>query len=111
MSSVARQLGADGVDLGQGFPDFDPPDFVVEALRQSLTESVEGEVSITHQYTRTAGYPPLAEALAARYSHHLAHSVDPMSEVAVTVGATNALFLSLQTLLDQAAPGCDEIVV
>eukprot|EP00747_Dinoflagellata_sp_TGD_P168468 gnl/TRDRNA2_/TRDRNA2_194908_c0_seq1.p1 gnl/TRDRNA2_/TRDRNA2_194908_c0~~gnl/TRDRNA2_/TRDRNA2_194908_c0_seq1.p1 ORF type:complete len:646 (+),score=79.69 gnl/TRDRNA2_/TRDRNA2_194908_c0_seq1:130-2067(+) len=111
MSAIARQLGDDGVDLGQGFPDFDPPEFVVDALREGIAESMEGEVSVKHQYTRTAGFPPLVEALAERYSHHLAHTVDPMSEVAVTVGATNALYLSLQTLLDQAAPGCDEVVV
>merc|ERR1719386_689378 len=34
-----------------------------------------------------------------------------MTEVAITCGCTGALFLSLQTVLDQAAPGCDEIVV
>lgn len=111
MSAIARQLGADGVDLGQGFPDFDPPQFVVEALRQELEGSTEGQVRTTHQYTRTAGFPPLVEALAARYSQHVGRPVDPMTEVTITTGCTGALFLSLQTALDLAAPGCDEVVV
>lgn len=111
MSAIARTLGKDGVDLGQGFPDFDPPEFVVDALRKELIPGKEGEVRTTHQYTRTAGFPPLADMLAARYSKHLGRSIDPMSEVAITVGCTNALYLSLQTVLENAAPGCDEIVV
>jgi len=111
MAALARKLGEDGVDLGQGFPDFDPPDFVVEALRKELVAGTEGEVRITHQYTRTAGFPPLAEVLASRYSKHLGRYIDPMSEVAITVGCTNALFLSLQMVLAKAAVGCNEVVV
>ena len=45
--------------------------------------------------------------LAQRYSKHLQRTIDPMSEVATTVGASQALYLTLQALVD---PG-DEVVL
>ena len=92
-------LGDSCVDLGQGFPNFDPPLFVVEALRDELDGTVPGAVRTRHQYTRTAGHVTLVEALAERYSGHLQRPLDAMKEVAVTVGATNALFLAMQAAL------------
>ena len=59
--------------------------------------ALEGGV---HQYTRPAGHPPLCEVLARRYSTHLGRTVDLMAEVAVTVGASQALYLTLQALID-----------
>ena len=88
------------INLGQGFPDWQPPPFVVDEARNALNEGV-------HQYTRPAGHPPLVEVLAKRYSTHLGQKVDPLAEVAVTVGASQALYLALQALLD---PG-DEVLL
>ena len=45
--------------------------------------------------------------LARRYSKHMQRAIDPMNEVAVTVGASQALYLSLQTLVK---PG-DEVIL
>lgn len=98
-SCLARMLGDSCVDLGQGFPNFDPPEFVVQALRDELEGPVVGAVRTRHQYTRTAGHVTLVEALAERYEGHLGRPLDPMKEVAVTVGATNALFLAMQAAL------------
>lgn len=109
-SGLARRLGRDCVDLGQGFPNFDPPDFVVQALRDELEMSTDGGPRTRHQYTRTMGHPALVEILADRYSRHLGRELDPMREVAITVGATNALFLALQTALSRSAPEANEIV-
>ena len=88
------------INLGQGFPDWDPPAFVKESLHAAVDSDF-------HQYTRPAGHPALVELLSERYSRHLKHPVDPMREVAVTVGASQALYLSLVTLV---RPG-DEVVV
>lgn len=88
------------VNLGQGFPDWSPPDFILEALREVVS-------SPYHQYTRPAGHPPLVELIGARYSKHLDRVVDPFNEVAITVGASQALFLSLMTF---TKPG-DEVVM
>ena len=96
--ALAAETGA--TNLGQGFPDWQPPDFVVDAAQWALKEGV-------HQYTRPAGHPPLVEVLGHRYSKHLEREIDPMSEVAITVGASQALYLSLQALLN---PG-DEVLL
>lgn len=95
---LAAQTAA--CNLGQGFPDWQPPSFVVDEARRALSDGV-------HQYTRPAGHPSLVEVLAKRYSTHLGQKVDPLSEVAVTVGASQALYLTLQALLD---PG-DEVLL
>ena len=93
----------DMANLGQGFPDWLPPKFAVDSLVEAALDSAESP----HQYTRTAGHPKLVRQLARRYGSHLGRSVDAMNEVAVTVGASQALYLSLQTLV---RPG-DEVVL
>merc|ERR1719478_379193 len=93
---LAAETGA--VNLGQGFPDWAPPDFVVAEGVRALREGY-------HQYTRPAGHPPLAEVLAKRYSTHLRRRVDATSEVAVTVGASQALYLTLQALVNPGDEG------
>mmetsp|Transcript_7690 Transcript_7690/g.11320 ORF Transcript_7690/g.11320 Transcript_7690/m.11320 type:complete len:584 (-) Transcript_7690:217-1968(-) len=90
-------------NLGQGFPDWLPPQFAVDSLVEAAVDVAESP----HQYTRTAGHPNLVKALAGRYSVHLRREIDAMAEVAVTVGASQALYLSLQTLVK---PG-DEVIL
>lgn len=82
-------------NLGQGFPDWLPPQFAIDALVEGATDVMTSP----HQYTRTAGHPHLVKQLAGRYSRHLNREVDPFKEVAITVGASQALYLSLQTLI------------
>lgn len=93
----------DVVNLGQGFPDWHPPKFVVD----SLVEAALDEARSPHQYTRPAGHPSLVEQIARRYSAHLGKEIDPFKNVAVTVGASQALYLSLQTVIK---PG-DEVIL
>lgn len=94
----------DVANLGQGFPDWLPPDFAVEAL---VSATIDSTKQSPHQYTRTAGHPNLVKQLARRYSKHMHRTIDPMNEVAVTVGASQALYLCLQTLVK---PG-DEVIL
>ena len=89
-------------NLGQGFPDSPPPAFVLSALQDTISSS-----PFTHQYTRSSGHPLLVSELATRYSKHLGRPIDADTDVAVTVGASQALFLSLLTLIE---PG-DEVVI
>jgi DNA-binding transcriptional MocR family regulator len=98
--ALAASLKDRAINLGQGFPNWAPPDFVLEASMAAMSEG-------SHQYTRTAGHPSLITTLAARYSMHLERDINPESEVAITIGASQALFLSLQTLL---SPG-DEVIL
>eukprot|EP00639_Heterosigma_akashiwo_P036874 CAMPEP_0194719326 /NCGR_PEP_ID=MMETSP0296-20130528/10796_1 /TAXON_ID=39354 /ORGANISM="Heterosigma akashiwo, Strain CCMP2393" /LENGTH=575 /DNA_ID=CAMNT_0039621023 /DNA_START=11 /DNA_END=1741 /DNA_ORIENTATION=+ len=95
---LAAETG--GTNLGQGYPNWDPPAFVVEAAQQAVADGF-------HQYTRTSGHPRLVQHLADRYSRHLGREVDPVNEVAVTVGASQALYATMQAVL---RPG-DEVVL
>jgi len=103
-SELARSLGDDCVDLGQGFPNFDPPEFVKQALRQELFYTEPGLKTRRQQYTRTAGNPELVEVIASRYGHHFKREIACMHEVAVTVGATNGLYLILHAVLNRPGP-------
>ena len=89
-------------NLGQGFPDWLPPQFAIDSLLEATMEHS------SHQYTRPAGHPHLVEQLARRYSMHLRpRMVDPMLEIAVTVGASQALYLTLQALVNEG----DEVIL
>lgn len=98
MTRLAIEHGA--VNLAQGFPDFDGPaaliDEVVHALRS-------GE----NQYARSMGHPLLVAALARRQERLYGLSYDPMREVVVTSGATEAIASALIGLL---SPG-DEVIL
>ena len=98
-SPLATQHQA--INLGQGFPDWDPPHFVIEALHQAAA------AGISHQYARSAAHMPLAEVLAQIYSERWNTTIDPSTQIATTVGCTQALYCALQGLVD---PG-DEVVM
>eukprot|EP00518_Triparma_eleuthera_P000311 CAMPEP_0182462338 /NCGR_PEP_ID=MMETSP1319-20130603/6635_1 /TAXON_ID=172717 /ORGANISM="Bolidomonas pacifica, Strain RCC208" /LENGTH=529 /DNA_ID=CAMNT_0024661761 /DNA_START=290 /DNA_END=1880 /DNA_ORIENTATION=+ len=91
----------DTANLGQGFPDTPPPKF----LTDSLKETIDSGYAI-HQYTNPNGHPPLVKELMKRYSLHLHQPLTP-SNVAITVGASQALYLSLRTIV---TPGSEVII-
>lgn len=100
--TVMSQLAAEhkAVNLGQGFPDFDGP----ERLREALTRAInEGK----NQYSAMAGIPRLREQIAIKTEKLYGHRVNPDTEVTVTSGATEALFNAIALLV---RPG-DEVVV
>ncbi|XP_062334714.1 kynurenine--oxoglutarate transaminase 1 isoform X1 [Osmerus eperlanus] len=98
------QLAADykAVNLGQGFPDFSPPNYLQEAFCKALT----GGCSM-HQYTRAFGHPPLVKILAKFFGMIVGREVDAMEDILVTVGAYQALFCTFQALVDEG----DEVII
>ena len=90
----------DVISLGVGEPDFTTPAPILEAGVQSLRA---GE---TH-YTSNSGKLELRQAIAdhleARYGVHY----DPVNEIIITVGVSEALYLAMNTLLN---PG-DEVII
>lgn len=92
----------DVVNLGQGFPDFPPPDFAVQAFQQA----VSGDFML-NQYTKAFGYPPLTKILASFFGKLLGQELDPLKNVLVTVGAYGALFTAFQALVDEG----DEVII
>ena len=98
MTRLANERGA--INLAQGFPDFDGPDFVKRAATSAI-KAGHG------QYARMAGVPELVEALSAKYARDYQLSYDAMSEITVTSGATEAIFATIQGLCDVG----DEVVM
>ena len=84
------------INLGQGFPDFDAPDFVKEAAVKAIRS---GE----NQYSRSAGHPLLVEAVADTFEF----SIDPMEEVTVTCGSTETIAAAILGLVNEG----DEVIV
>ncbi len=97
-TALANQVKA--VNLGQGFPDFPAPDFILRAAK----EAIDGHLN---QYTRSAGHPRLVHALSRIYSPLFGRTVDPLTEIVVTTGATEGIFATIQALVD---PG-DEVIL
>lgn len=90
----------DVISLGIGEPDFDTPEPIVQAGIEALRR---GE---TH-YSSNAGLMALRQAIAAQIERLYGPSYDPASEVLVTVGVSEGLYLALAATLD---PG-DEVIV
>jgi N-succinyldiaminopimelate aminotransferase len=98
MSALAVRTGA--LNLGQGFPDRDGPESVVEAAVKALREG-------RNQYAPGIGVPELRSAIAAHQARHYGIELDPDRQVVVTTGATEGIASALLALVD---PG-DEVVV
>lgn len=101
-SPLATEYNA--INLGQGFPDWNPPAFAIEAMNQSIDPSFGRNAN---QYARSYAHMPLAKVLADDYSERLGRQIDPGTEVATAVGCTNALYCTLQGII---SPG-DEVLV
>lgn len=98
MSQLAAQTGA--INLSQGFPDFDGP----EALREALARHVAAG---HNQYAPMTGLPALREQIAVKIERLYGRNVSADSEVTVTPGATQAIFCAIQALIH---PGDEAIV-
>lgn len=92
------------LNLGQGFPDFAAPDTVRKALSEVV---VDNSNVLLNQYTRGFGHPRLVSALTKLYSNVINRDINPMTEMLVTAGAYEALFVTIMGLVD---PG-DEVII
>jgi aminotransferase len=98
MTRLANEHGA--INLAQGFPNFPAPEVLKEAAARAIRDDV-------NQYAITWGAARLRNALARKYQDWYDLPVDPMTQVTVTCGATEAMAASLLAVVN---PG-DEVVV
>ena len=98
MSRLAAKHNA--VNLGQGFPNFDGPDFVKNAAIEAI-HAGHG------QYARMYGIPDLNRAIAERFTADTGMAIDAEAHVTVTSGCTEAI---AATLLGLVNPG-DEVIL
>ncbi|HUR26048.1 MAG TPA: aminotransferase class I/II-fold pyridoxal phosphate-dependent enzyme, partial [Candidatus Thermoplasmatota archaeon] len=98
MSRVAAQHKA--VNLGQGFPDFDPPRELMDAAKKAIDDGF-------NQYAVTWGAPTLREALCRKLGEFNRIEAKADENLVVTCGATEAM---MATLLAVCNPG-DKVVI
>jgi aminotransferase len=98
MTRISDACGA--INLSQGFPDFDPPKPILDALAYVAYHG-------PHQYSVTFGAENFREALARKVSGSLGRTPDPDKEIVVTCGGTEAMMCAVMTVCN---PG-DKILV
>ncbi len=98
MTRIANKY--DAVNLSQGFPDFDPP----AELKEALKTVAEGSI---HQYAVTWGATNFREALARKQSRFIGLDINPETQIAVTCGSTEAMIAAMLTVTN---PG-DKVIV
>jgi methionine aminotransferase len=98
MTRLAQEHGA--INLSQGFPDFETAPSLVDGVARYMREG-------HNQYAPMPGVPALREALAGKIERLYGRRYDPVTEIAITTGATEGLFATLTALV---RPG-DEVVL
>ena len=98
MTRICNKYGA--LNLSQGFPDFDPPKPVLDALAKIVNEG-------PHQYSITYGSENLRRALAEKHGNAVGRDIDCEKEVVITCGGTEAMICAMMTVCN---PG-DKVMV
>ncbi len=98
MTRISNKYGA--VNLSQGFPDFAPPQEILDRLAEVTREDF-------HQYSITWGAQKFREALAEKQSRLMGRTIDPNGEIVVTCGSTEAMMAAMMSVTN---PG-DKVIV
>ena len=98
MTRIANAYGA--INLSQGFPDFNPPAELLQALQKAASNG-------PHQYAVTWGAPNFRQALARKQSRFMKLAIDPETQICVTCGSTEAMMTAMMTVCN---PG-DKVII
>ncbi len=98
MTRISDQHNA--INLSQGFPDFDPPSELVNALKRASDDGF-------HQYAVTWGSARFRKALAEKQRFWMGTEIDADAHIVVTCGATEAMMVAMMTACN---PG-DKVIV
>ncbi len=98
MSQLAQELGA--LNLSQGFPDFSPPQALLESLSQATLHG-------SNQYAAGDGLLALREQVAKLFLSRDQVVLNPLTEMTITPGATIGIFSAIQALVHQG----DEVII
>lgn len=103
--SVIREMtricnSAGGLNLAQGFPDFESPAAIKEAAIMAIQSGL-------NQYPVTYGEPELRKAISEKVLAYNGIKCNPETDITVTCGATEAMIATLKAIIN---PG-DELVV
>lgn len=98
MTAMAHRLNA--LNLSQGFPDFDAPPALLQALSQATLDGF-------NQYAAGDGLLALREQLAQLFLKRDQLQLDPVTEITITPGATIGIFSVIQAIIHQD----DEVII
>ncbi len=91
MTRISNQYGA--INLSQGFPDFDPPKEIIDALQKA---AIEGP----HQYEITWGSALFREAVAQKQQRFMNIRLNPDENIVVTCGSTEAMMAAMMSVCE-----------
>ena len=86
MNVLAEQHGA--INLASGYPDFDPPEELLEAAERALRSGY-------NQYATPWGSPQLRQALSNKLTRFMGIEIDPEAHLTVTCGGTEAMLAAI----------------
>lgn len=91
MTRIANEYGA--INLSQGFPDFDPPQEILNRLSEVAHEDF-------NQYAITWGAQNFRDALAKKQSKYMNLDLDSNKNIVVTCGSTEAMMAAMMSVCD-----------
>src|SRR5213080_5194518 len=94
--AIARNAGADIIDLGMGNPDLPAPAHVVEKLKDTVGRSR------TDRYSSSRGIPGLRRAQAGYYARRFGVKLNPETQIVTTLGSKEGFANVAQAI---TAPG------
>lgn len=97
---LSMELGS--INLGQGFPDYNTPDIVVNSSLKALNEGIEN-----NDIAPTRGNPKFLKSFSKVVSKRLNRNIDPENEVFVDVGCSGTYATAAQALLEEG----DECII
>ncbi|HEY8423697.1 MAG TPA: pyridoxal phosphate-dependent aminotransferase [Clostridia bacterium] len=102
ITAMAKKMKAEGIDVvgfGAGEPDFNTPEYIIEAAKEALDKGFT-------KYTANSGMPQLKEAICQKFLRDNGLKYEP-SQIIVSNGAKHSLYNAMLALVDQG----DEVII
>ena len=93
-------LEVNGINLAQGFPDYDPEPEIKEAAKKAIDDGF-------NQYAITWGSPNFRKAISKKLTEYNKIPTDPQKNITVTCGSTEAMICALLSIIDAG----DEVII
>lgn len=98
MTAMANKYGA--INLSQGFPDFNCSDELINLVHKFQLKGF-------NQYAPMPGILPLRESISNKIEKIYSAQYDPVSEITITAGATQAIFTAVTAFINKG----DEVII
>ncbi len=98
ISQMAKEYNA--INLGQGFPDFSPNDYLVERIKYYIDHGV-------NQYSPMQGMQRLRESIKNLHQKLYNINLNTESEITITSGATEAIFCAISSIINEG----EEVII